>query len=54
MVRHTKLVIFYLALQRVSQYLGRLITTDRFLRLYTSTENGSRVVPLPPGLSKQA
>jgi len=30
------------------------MTTDTFLRLYTSPENGSRVVALPPGLSKQA
>ena len=34
--------------------MGHLITTDTFLRLYTSTENGSRVETLPPGLSKQA
>jgi len=46
--------LFYLALQRVSQYLGHLITTDTFLRLHTSAENGSRVAAQPPGLSKQA
>jgi len=39
MAKHKKLVIFYLALQRVSQYLGHLITTDTFLSLYTSAEN---------------
>jgi len=43
MARHSKLIIFYLALQRVSQYLGHLITTETFLRLYTSAENGFRV-----------
>ena len=35
MARHSKLIIYYLALQRVSQSLGHLITTDTFLRLYT-------------------
>jgi len=54
MARHSKLIVFYLALQRVSQYLGHLITIDTFLRLYTSAENGSRVGSLAPGLSKQA
>ena len=54
MARHSKLVIFYLALQSVSQYLGHLIVPDTFLRLYTSAENGSRVALLAPGLSKQA
>ena len=55
MARHSKLIIFYLTLQRVYLvYLGHLMTTDTFLRLYTSAENGSRVVALPPGLSKQA
>jgi len=53
MARHSKLIIFYLTLQRVSQYLEHLITTDRFLRLYTSVENGSRVAAQAPGLSKQ-
>jgi len=43
MARHSKLIIYYLASQRVSQYFGHLITTDTFLRLYTSAENGSRV-----------
>jgi len=54
--RHLKLGILYLALhlQRVSQYLGQLITTDTFLRLDTSAETGSRVASLAPGLSKQA
>jgi len=46
MARHSKLIIFYLTYQRVSQYLGHLITTDTFLRLYTSAENGSRVAQL--------
>jgi len=46
MARHSKLDIFYLALQRVSQYLGHLITPDTFLRLHTSAENGSRVAAL--------
>jgi len=54
MARHSKLIDFYLALQRVSQYLGHLITTDTFLMLYTSPENGSRVEALPPGMSKHA
>jgi len=53
MARHSKLVIFRLALQGVSQYLGHLITTDTFLRLYTRDENGSRVTAVAPGLSKQ-
>jgi len=53
MARHPKLIIFYLALQRVSQYVGYLIATDTFLWLYTSAENGSRVASLTPGLSKQ-
>jgi len=47
------LIIFYLALQIVSQYLGHLITPDTFLRLYASAENGSRVALLASGLSKQ-
>jgi len=54
MARHSKLIISYLVLQRVSQYLGYHVTTDTFLRLYTSAENGSRVAALAPGLSKQA
>ena len=54
MARHSKLIVLYLALQRVSQYLGHLITIDTFLRFYTSAENGSRVESLAPGLSKQA
>jgi len=52
MARHSKLVIFYLALQKVPQYLGHLITTYTFLRLYTSAEKGSRAPALAPGLSK--
>ena len=32
MARHSKLVIFYRAFQRVSHYLGYLITTGKFLR----------------------
>jgi len=52
--RHSKLIVFYLALQRMSQYLGHLITIDTFLRLYTRAENGSRVQSLAPSLSKQA
>jgi len=45
------LVIFYLALQSVSQYVGHLITTDTFLRLYTSAENGYSVAALATVLS---
>jgi len=38
--RHSKLIIFYLAFQRVSQYLRHLVNTDTFL--HTSTRYGSR------------
>jgi len=37
-----------------TQSLGYLITTDTFLRLYTSAENRSRVAASASGLSKQA
>jgi len=36
MARHSKLITFYQAFQRVSQYLGHFVTTDAFLRLCTS------------------
>jgi len=39
---------------RVSSYLGQLITTNTWLRLYTSAEYGSRVVVHAPALPKRA
>jgi len=51
MTRHSKLSAFYQAFQRVSQYLGDLITTGTFLR-YTSARYGYRVAALTPALPK--
>jgi len=52
MARHSQLVIFYQAFQRVSQYLGHPTTTDTFLRLYTSAKYGSGVEKLAPACQK--
>jgi len=53
MTGHSILIIFYQAFQRVPQYLGHLITTDIFLKFYTSAGYGSRVVEaLAPALPK--